>query len=79
MLATILSVVLMIIGVLLCVVVLIQSGRAAGLGVISGQSSNPDSYWNKNKNSSVEGSLEKYTKYLGAAFLIVGIVINFVA
>ena len=78
MAATILAVLMAIVGILLCTVVLLQSGRAAGLGTISGSASNPDSYWSKNKGSSMEGSLEKYTKILGAVFIILGIIINFI-
>ena len=77
-LALVLAVCMAIIGILLCVIVLLQSGRAAGLGAISGSASNGDSYWSKNKGSSMEGSLEKYTKILGAAFIILGIIINFI-
>ena len=38
----ILSVVMTVIGILLCIIVLLQSGRSAGLGAISGSASNAD-------------------------------------
>ena len=74
----ILSVVMTVIGILLCIIVLLQSGRSAGLGAISGSASNADSYWSKNKGSSMEGALERYTKIFGALFIILGIIINFI-
>ena len=74
----ILSVIMTVIGILLCIIVLLQSGRSAGLGAISGSASNADSYWSKNKGSSMEGALERYTKIFGALFIILGIVINFI-
>jgi len=73
---TALTVVLGIISVLLIVVVLLQVNRSAGLGAIGGGSDN-SSYWSKNKASSVEGALEKYTKILGALFIIVALLVNF--
>ncbi|MCI1931741.1 MAG: preprotein translocase subunit SecG [Clostridia bacterium] len=77
-LATVLSIIMAILGVLLCAIILLQSNRAAGLGAIGGGSSNSDSYWSKNKGNSVEGSLARYTKIGGAIFIILGIVINYI-
>jgi preprotein translocase subunit SecG len=67
-----------VVGVLLCIIILLQSDRAAGLGVIGGNSSNNDSYWSKNKGNSLEGTLARYTKIGGAIFIILGIVINYI-
>ena len=50
----------MILAVILAAIILMQSKRSAGLGAVSGNSS--DTYWSKNKGNSVEGALEKYTK-----------------
>ena len=72
-----LCVALAIIAVLLTVVVLLQSSRAAGLGAVGGGSGG-DSYWNKNKANSMEGALARYTKILGALFMIIAFAINFV-
>jgi len=77
-LATVLSIIMGVVGLLLCVVILLQSNRAAGLGVIGGASSSNDSYWSKNKGNSLEGTLARYTKIGGAIFIILGIVINYV-
>lgn len=76
-LATVLTVILAIIGVLLIIVVLLQSDRAAGLGAMSAASSS-DTYWSKNKGNSMEGALEKYTKILGALFMIIALALNFI-
>ena len=73
---TALTVVLGIIAVLLIVVVLLQANRSAGLGAIGG-GNDAGSYWSKNKSNSVEGALEKYTKILGALFIIVALLVNF--
>lgn len=75
MLSTVLTVILAVIGVILCIVVLLQSDRAAGLGAVSASSSSGDSYWSKNKGSSMEGSLARVTKILGAAFMIIALVL----
>ena len=72
----ILSIVMAIIGLLLCGIILLQNNRSAGLGAISG-AADSDSYWSKNRGNSMEGALEKYTKIGGALFMIIGIIINF--
>jgi len=74
---TVLTVVLIVLTIVLASIVLLQSKRSAGLGAVSGNS-NTDSFWSKNKGSSVEGQLEKYTKILGAAFMIIAFIINLV-
>lgn len=74
--AIILSIVFIVACVGLVVIILLQSGRNAGLsGSVSGMG---DTYWSKNKGNSAEGKLEKYTKILGAVFIIVAIVLNVV-
>ena len=72
----VLSVILAVVGILLIVVILMQKDRAAGLGAMTASSG--DTYWRKNKVNSVEGTLEKYTKILGAVFMILALVINFI-
>ena len=74
-LAMVLTVITAIIGVALIIVILLQSDRAAGLGTIS---STAGTYWSKNKGNSIEGTLERYTKILGALFIILSLVINFI-
>ena len=68
--------VLTVILMILAAIILMQSKRSAGLGAVSGNSS--DTYWSKNKGNSVEGALEKYTKIGGALFMILAFIINLV-
>ena len=67
MLKTILTIVFVLICVALTVIVLLQEGKSSGLGSISGMA---DSYWGKNKGRSMEGTLEKFTKFAAAAVLL---------
>ncbi len=73
-LRTILTIVYILICVALTVIVLMQEGKQAGLsGSISGVA---ETYWGKNKGRSMEGALEKSTKYLGIGFFVISIVLN---
>ena len=74
---TVLTVVLLILTAVLAAIILMQSKRSAGLGAVNGTSS-ADSFWSKNKSNSVEGKLERYTKILGAAFMIIAFIVNLV-
>lgn len=73
----VLTVVLIVIAVILGAIILMQSKRSAGLGAVSGGGS-ADTFWSKNKANSMEGKLEKYTKILGAAFMIIAFIVNLV-
>ena len=73
MLKVILSVIFVLICLALIVIILLQEGKSAGLGSISGMA---DSYWGKNKGRSMEGKLVKVTKYLAVGFMIVSIILN---
>ena len=68
----VLVVVLTLISVALTVIVLMQEGKSAGLGAISGAA---DTYWSKNKGRSTEGNLVKITTVLGALFIILSLVL----
>ena len=58
----------------LSVVILLQEGKSAGLsGSISGM---VDSYWGKNKSRSMEGKLEKMTKYGAFLWLVLAFILN---
>ncbi|MBU9725107.1 MULTISPECIES: preprotein translocase subunit SecG [Diplocloster] len=57
----------------LTVVVLLQEGKSAGLGTIAGAA---DTYWGKNKGRSVEGALEKSTKFMAIGFMVMAAVLN---
>ena len=69
----ILTVLFIIICIALTVLVLMQEGKAAGLGAISGAA---ETYWGKNKGRSMEGRLVTGTKILVALFIIIAAVLN---
>ena len=68
-----LTVIYVLLGVALAAVILMQEGNTEGLGSIGGMA---DSYWGKNKGRSMEGALEKFTKFATAAFMIIALVLN---
>ena len=72
-LKTVLTVVFIIICIALTVIILLQEGKSAGLGAISGAA---DTYWGKNKGRSMEGMLVKVTRVLVILFLSISIVLN---
>ena len=67
MAVTILSIIQVLIGVVLIVFVLGQSGKHSGLGMISGTS---DSFLSKNKAKTVDAKLAKWTKWVAIAFML---------
>lgn len=72
-LRTVLLVLLVVASVVLTVLILMQEGKSAGLGTISGAA---DTYWGKNKGRSMEGNLVKATKILVAVFFILAMLLN---
>ena len=72
-LKTVLTVVFIIICIALTVIILLQEGKSAGLGAISGAA---DTYWGKNKGRSMEGLLVKITKWLAIGFMVVAVILN---
>lgn len=73
----ILKIVLTIIFAIDCIVltaiVLLQEGKSAGLGTISGAA---ETYWGQNKGRSMEGALVKSTKFAAILFVVLAIVLN---
>ena len=57
----------------LTAIVLLQEGKSAGLGTISGAA---DTYWGQNKGRSMEGALVKSTKFLAILFVVLAAVLN---
>ena len=57
----------------LTIIVLMQEGKSAGLGAISGAA---ESYWGKNKGRSMEGTLVKITRVMAVLFMVVAVVLN---
>ena len=68
---------LTIVFVILCIAmtgaVLLQEGKSAGLGALSGAA---ESYWGKNKGRSMEGKLEKLTKLAAILIFVLALLLN---
>jgi preprotein translocase subunit SecG len=74
MLEIILTVFQTICSVALIIVVLLQSGKEAGLsGALSGSS---DSYMNKNKSGSLDKMLAKSTKWIALVWVVLTLVLG---
>lgn len=57
----------------LVVFVLMQEGKSAGLGAISGSS---DTYWGKNRGRSEEAKRARFTVILAILFIVLAAVLN---
>lgn len=63
-------------GLFVIAVVLIQSGKSAGLsGAIGGVA---DSFMSKNKAKSVDAKLARATKWVGAVFIVLTLALNMI-
>ena len=73
----VLKIILTILFVIDCIVltaiVLLQEGKSAGLGAISGAA---DSYWGQNKGRSMEGALVKATRIAAVLFIVLAVALN---
>ena len=73
----VLKIVLTIIFVIDCIalaaIILLQEGKSAGLGTISGAA---DTYGGHYKGRSMEGTLVKVTRVVAALFIILAVVLN---
>ena len=69
----VLTVILILVSIAFTAVVLMQEGKSAGLGAISGAA---DTYWGKNKGRSMEGILVKLTRISVILFLLIAVVLN---
>ena len=73
----ILKIVLTIIFAIDCIVlsaiILLQEGKSAGLGTISGMA---DTYWGQNKGRSMEGGLVKATTVMAILFFVLAVILN---
>ena len=71
------SVIHMLAAVFLIAVILLQSGKSAGLsGALTGGST--DTFMSKNKGRSLDKRLAKITKWVAVGFAVVTLVINLV-
>ena len=69
----VLTIIFIIVCIALTVLVLMQEGKAAGLGAIGGAA---ETYWGKNKGRSMEGLLVKITKILAVGFMVIAAILN---
>ena len=72
-LRTILTVVFIIVCSAVVLLVLMQEGKDAGLGAISGAY---ETFWSKNKGRSREATMVKITEILAILFFVLAIVLN---
>ena len=68
-----LSVIFVLVAIILTEIVLLQEGKSQGLGSIAGMA---DTYWGRNKGRSMEGNLEKFTKFAALIFVVLAVVLN---
>ena len=69
----VLTIVFILLSIALSAIILLQEGKSAGLGAVAGAA---ESYWGKNKGRSMEGKLEKITKWIAVLFMVLAIVLN---
>lgn len=72
MATTIVSVIQVLVGALLILFVLGQSGKHSGLGAIAGAS---ESFLSKNKAKSADAKLARWTKWVAIAFMVLTLVL----
>jgi len=73
-LKVVLTILFIVVSIAVIGIVLIQDGESGGLsGSISGGG---ETFWSKNKDRSAEGKIEKATKYLVIAFMVLALVLN---
>ena len=69
----VINIIFILVCVALTVLVLMQEGKSAGLGSISGAA---ETYWGRNKGRSMEGMLVKITKILAVFFMLLAVILN---
>lgn len=70
---TIITVLQVLVGLMIVLMVLFQSGKNQGLGVIGGAA---DTFLAKSKAKSLDAKLARATKWVGAVFIILTLVLN---
>ena len=70
-----LEILLIIVCIFMVGVVLFQEGNSQGLGAVGGMA---ESFWDKNKGRSIEGTLSKLTLIAAILFLVVSLVLNII-
>lgn len=69
----ILTILFILVCIALVALVLMQEGKSAGLGALSGAA---ETFWGKNKGRSMEGMLVKITKILAVSFVVLVVILN---
>ena len=69
----VINIIFIFVCIALTALVLLQEGKSAGLGTISGAA---ETFWDKNKGRSREGRFVKYTKVLAVLFMVLAIILN---
>ena len=72
-LKTVITIIFVIDCIALAAIILLQEGKSAGLGTISGAA---DTYWGHNKGRSMEGNLEKFTRISAILIFVLALVLN---
>jgi len=70
---TFFTIIQLLVGLLIVLMVLFQSGKSQGLGVVGGAA---DTFLAKNKAKSLDAKLARATKWVGALFLVLTLVLN---
>lgn len=70
---TALTILFICICIAMVVLVVLQEGKEAGLGTISGMA---DTYWSKNKGRSLQGKLLKATTVCCVLFFVVAVALS---
>lgn len=70
---TFLTVIFILVSIVLTIIVLMQEGKSAGLGAVSGMA---ETYWGKNKSRSMEGKMVQITTWLTVVFFVLAVVLN---
>ena len=65
----------LICGALISAILLQKKRDAGGVGSIAGMGNVAETYWDRNKSRTMEGSLEKWTKIGGAVLGVLAIVL----
>ena len=72
---TFITVIQLIVGLLIVLMVLFQSGKSQGLGVVGGAA---DTFLAKGKAKSLDAKLARATKWVGALFLVLTLILNII-
>ena len=72
---TFITIIQLLVGLLIVLMVLFQSGKSQGLGVVGGAA---DTFLAKSKAKSVDAKLARATKWVGAVFLVLTLVLNII-